>query len=124
MSADIPLAMAYLITCLGVIGFQIALIAGAPWGRITQGGTHEGALPRRGRCMAALSVVLLAGMACAILSAAGLWPHWPSWTGWAALGVQAVSALLNWITPSPPERALWGPVTTAMLLCAGHVVFT
>ena len=38
--------------------------------------------------------------------------------GWGALGIQAVSTLLNWITPSRPERRLWGPVTTAMFAMA------
>ncbi len=108
----------YCVMILGVIGFQIALILGAPWGRITQGGQVEGPLPRSGRIIAALSIALLAGMALAILSADGRWPGWPAWTGWGAVAVNTLSMVLNWITPSAPERKLWGPVMTVMLVLA------
>ena len=53
------IAMIYLTVCLCVIGFQIALIAGAPWGRITQGGQVDGALPMQGRVIAVVSIGLL-----------------------------------------------------------------
>lgn len=107
---------------LGVIGFQIALIFGAPWGRITQGGQVEGPLPLPGRIAAAVSILILAAMALAILSADGRWPHWPVWTGWMAVAMAALVALLNWITPSAPERRLWGPITSVMLAVALAVV--
>lgn len=103
---------------LGVICFQIALIAGAPWGRITQGGQTEGPLPRSGRIVAAASIAILVGMMLAILSADGLWPRWPSWTGWVAVAVNALSMVLNWITPSAPERKLWGPIMTVTFALA------
>lgn len=113
----------YLAACIGNIGFQVALMAGAPWGRVTQGGQHHGALPTPNRIAAFVSVFVLAGMALAILSAAGFWPFWPFWTAWVALAVQSLAVLLNWITPSKPERLLWGPITTAKLVVAATVVF-
>jgi hypothetical protein len=116
------LALIYLFGCLCVIGFQFALILGAPWGPITQGGAHPGPLPLSGRIVAGLSVFIVIGMALAILSATGAWPNWPPWTGWTALGVQATSTLLNWITPSRPERRLWAPITSALLILAALVV--
>ena len=116
-------ALAYAAICVGVIGFQFCLIGGAPWGRITQGGQHEGPLPPSGRVIAGVSVFLLLAMALSVLSAAGIWPAWPRWTGWAAVGVQGVSTVLNWITPSAPERRLWGPITLVMLTLASSVVF-
>ena len=109
--------------CVAVIGFQIALICGAPWGRITQGGQHAGRLPLSGRFAAGLSIFILIGMALAVASADGRWPNWPMWTTWLALGVQALSTLANWITPSRPERRLWGPITSVMLITAGLSVF-
>ena len=109
---------------MGVIGFQFALIAGAPWGNVTQGGQHHGALPTKNRIGAGVSVFLIAGKALAIGSIAGFWPFWPEWTAWAALALQSVVTLLNWITPSRPERRLWAPITTFMLLVAATVVFT
>ena len=47
---------------------------------------------------------------------------WPRWTGWAALGLSVVSALLNLVTPSRPERAIWAPVTLVMAWLAGYGV--
>ncbi|QDV10673.1 hypothetical protein CA51_05230 [Rosistilla oblonga] len=115
-------AISYAMIIIGVILFQCCLIAGAPWGPLTQGGQHPGALPAKGRVVALLSAALLAFMAAGITSAAGLAPHWQNWTGWAALGVQSLSTLLNWITPSRPERRLWGPVTSIMLGLATYAV--
>ncbi|WP_422048617.1 hypothetical protein [Shimia sp.] len=123
MSVSEILPALYFTACLAVIGFQFALLFGAPWGRITQGGQHEGALPLFGRIAAAVSVVILLGMAVAITSAAGWHPQWPIWTSWIALGVQGLSCLANWITPSAPERRLWGPITSAMLGMAAAIVW-
>lgn len=114
----------YIAACIGVVGFQFALIAGAPWGHLTQGGRQDGPLPRKNRIAAGISIFILAGMASSIASAAGFWPHWPVWTAWSALAMQSVVTLLNWITRSKPERRLWGPITTIMLLVAATVVFT
>jgi hypothetical protein len=115
-------ALLYVLIIAGVIVFQLCLIAGAPWGRLTQGGRHDGVLPAPARIAAVLSVALLACMGAAIASSAGLPPHWPEWTGWAATGVQVLSMILNWVTPSLPERRLWGPITTAMLALCAFVV--
>ncbi|MGB0661202.1 MAG: hypothetical protein ACPGNV_13630 [Mangrovicoccus sp.] len=112
----------YFAACIGVCGFQVALIFGAPWGPITQGGQHSGALPLSGRVMAGLSIALLLGMGFAILSAAGRGFDLPIWSHWAALAVQTLSMILNWITPSKPERRLWGPITTILFAMAAWVV--
>ena len=117
------MADVYAIALLAVIGFQIALIFGAPWGRITQGGQVDGPLPPSGRVIAGISIAILVGMALAILSAEGRWPNWPAWTGWAAVGVNAISMVLNWITPSRAERMLWGPVMTALCVLAVAIVW-
>lgn len=112
------LTTVYGVLMLGVIGFQIALIFGAPWGHLTQGGAFQGALPLKGRIAAGISIILLSCMALAILSAGGSWPGWPNWAAWAAVAVHVVSTVLNWITPSSAERKLWGPITTLMLVLA------
>lgn len=115
----IQVAHLYATLCGATVFFQIALVLGAPLGRYTQGGTHEGALPLSGRIIAAVSIFLLIFMALSILSAAGF-PglDWPRWTGWTALGISTVSCILNWITPSKVERNFWGPVTTIMAALA------
>ena len=111
----VQIAHLYATACLAIVFFQIALIAGAPLGRYTQGGQHAGALPVSGRIIAAVSIPVVLFQALAILSAAGF-PGlgWPVWTGWVAFAVQIVTTILNWITPSKPERAVWGPVTLVM----------
>lgn len=120
----VQIAHLYATAMLAIAFFQVALILGAPLGRYTQSGQHEGALPLSGRIIAAVSipVVLLQGLA--ILSAAGF-PGlgWPVWTGWVALAVTGVSTVLNWITPSKPERMVWGPIML-VLSAMGLVVMT
>ncbi len=120
----VQIAHLYATAMLAIAFFQVALILGAPLGRYTQGGQHDGALPMSGRIIAAVSipVVLLQGLA--ILSAAGF-PGlgWPVWTGWVALAVTGVSTVLNWITPSKPERMVWGPIML-VLSAMGLVVMT
>lgn len=116
------LSLLYCAILFGVVLFQVALIFGAPWGRVTQGGSHPGALPRSGRIMAGVSIILLILMGLSIRSAAGLPPGWPGWTGWVALSSNALMMVLNWITPSKPERLLWGPITTVIFALAAAVV--
>ncbi len=113
----------YALGCGAVIFFQIALIAGAPWGRVTQGGRHAGPLPLSGRLTAALSILVLGFQALAILSAAGF-PGlgWPLWTGWVALGVSILSAVLNAITPSALERQIWLGPTLILGALAAYVM--
>lgn len=115
-------ATLYVVIIAGVIVFQFCLIAGAPWGRLTQGGTHEGALPVAGRVAAGVSVLLLIAMGAGIASEAGMISALPTWLVYTGLGVQALSAFLNWITPSKAERRLWAPITTVMLVLALYVV--
>lgn len=114
-------ALIYVAICGAVILFQFCLIAGAPWGKLTQRGAHAGQLPTQARIGAGVSIVL---MGLAIISAAGFWPRWPLWTGWTALAITVVSVIMNLITPSKPERMLWGPVTLIMLALAVTVMFT
>lgn len=123
MAFDQIAAVLYLTIVAFVVIFQFCLMFGAPWGRLTQGGRNEGALPISGKVTAAVSVPLLLFMAASVTSAAGLAPNWPAWTAYAAIAIQGLSTILNWITPSRPERRLWGPITSIMLLLAGYVVF-
>jgi ABC-type Mn2+/Zn2+ transport system permease subunit len=116
-------ATTYIFILLGMIVFQFCLIAGAPWGRMTQGGRHEASLPISGRVVAGISVVLLVFMATGVASEAKLIAGLPKWVPYTGLTIQALSALLNWITPSRIERLIWAPITTLMLTLALYVVF-
>lgn len=108
--------------CLILSLFQLALIGGAPWGRLTQGGGQHGALRLPARVLAAVSIAVVVFMALCILSAAGRWPYWPAWTGWVTLGLVSLTTVANGISPSRPERVIWTPVSLAMLFCALHVL--
>ncbi len=121
----IQIAHLYATACMAIVFFQLALIGGAPLGPWTQGGRFPGKLPPGGRVIAALSVPVLLFQGFAILSAAGF-PglNWPLWTGWTALGVSVTSMLLNAITPSAPERAVWFPITLVMAGLAGYVMIS
>ena len=122
MNLPVTAAMIYTLMVTGVVVFQCCLIAGAPWGHLTQGGQRQGQLSMSGRIVAFLSIPLLLFMGAGITSAAGLWPDWATWTGWTALAVQAVVTCLNWITRSRSERQLWGPITSVMAGLAAYVL--
>jgi lysylphosphatidylglycerol synthetase-like protein (DUF2156 family) len=107
-----------------VILFQLALIAGAPWGDLTQGGADPGALSPASRVTAGVSAVLLAAMALGLLARAGVGPLAKAprsvVTVLARLATvyAGIGLVLNLITPSAAERALWAPVTAVILVCA------
>lgn len=121
----IQIALLYAVGCLGIAFFQVALIIGMPLGEYTQGGQHIGPLPRSGRIIATISIPVVLFEAAAILSAAGVpGVGWPVWTGWVALSVTMLSCVLNGITPSAKERAVWLPVMLVMTGLAGYVMIS
>lgn len=109
-----------------LVGFQICLAAGAPWGHLANGGLHPGRMPPLWRGLALVQGGLLAAMGWAVMSYAaekggaggGL-----VWAFRAALALTIATTIANWITPSAPERRLWGPVTLVMLISALIVAF-
>lgn len=110
-------AKIYVVLCAVLICFQLSLVLGAPLGYLTMGGAHPGVLPLSGRAAAALSAALLLAMAIVIrrYSRGQLNARWPMW---GVLGLTALTTLANLATTSFWERALWGPVTIVMLICA------
>src|SRR5687768_5008400 len=117
-------AIVYAIVSLGVIAFQIALAAGAPWGAYAMGGAFPGQFPPELRIAAMVQAVLLAALAAVILSRAGLilpgWSRASRWLAWVVVAFSVVSFILNLITPSAGERAIWAP--TAFLLLISSIV--
>lgn len=111
-----------------VVAFQLALAAGAPWGRAAMGGRYPGVLPPPMRAASLVQPVILAGLSGLVLARAGV--ALPGWREaaesgvWLAVGVGAVAAVLNLITPSRIERAIWAPVTMAMLACSAWVALS
>lgn len=104
---------------VGVIGFQIALALGAPWGAWAMGGAFPGRYPPRMRVAAILQAVVLGLVGVVVLSHAGLLlpaiAEAAPWAVWLAVGLAGLSLVLNTITPNAGERRLWVPVAVVML---------
>ncbi len=118
-------ALLYASATAGVVAFQIALAAGMPWGAYAMGGAFPGQFPPALRSAALLQAALLGGLAAVVLVRAGLilpaWLRMSRWLIWMVVAVAAVGLVLNLITPSAGERALWAPVTVILLLSSAVV---
>jgi hypothetical protein len=115
-------AWVYVVLTGVVIAFQLALVAGAPWGELTMGGTHPGRLPPAMRAAALGSAVLLAALAGVVAARAGIalsgWRRAARRLIWVAVVYGVVGIVLNAVTPSPRERMLWLPVAIVLAACA------
>lgn len=112
----------FTLATLAAVFFQLALVLGAPWGELTQGGRHRGRLPARARWIAALSVLVLLALLAIVLARAGVGPvglvPLPRALAWVVVGLLALSCLANAATPSRRERVLWLPLSLGMLVSA------
>jgi hypothetical protein len=109
---------------VGVVAFQCALAAGAPWGAYAMGGAFPGQFPAALRLAALVQAALISAMTAVVMSRAGL--VLPAWCQasrrlvWVVVAFNALGLVLNVITPSARERAIWAPV--ALLLTASSAV--
>ena len=120
MSFSKVAALLYATISAGVVAFQIALAAGAPWGSYAMGGAFPGSFPPALRIAAIVQAALLVGLATVVLARAALiLPRWFSasrWLVWVVVAFAALSLVLNIITPSAGERAIWAPVAFLLLI--------
>jgi hypothetical protein len=118
-------ALLYATVSAGVVAFQIALAAGAPWGAYAMGGAFPGQFPPALRIAALVQAALIVGMAAVVLARAGLvlarWSRVARWLVWVVVAFAAVSLMLNVITPSASERAIWAPVALLLLMSSAVV---
>ena len=121
-------AFLYAIITLAVVAFQIALAAGAPWGAFAMGGAFPGQFPPAMRIAAIIQAALLIGFALVVLAQTGIilpkLLRASRWLAWVVVAFSALSLILNLITPSAGERAIWAPVAFIMLISSGVVAFT
>ena len=107
------------------MAFQIALAAGAPWGAYAMGGAFPGQFPPALRIAALVQALLIVGMVGVVLSRAGLVHTRFSSTSrrlvWIVVAFALASVVLNLITPSAGERAIWAPVALVLLACSAVV---
>lgn len=104
--------------------FQVALLAGAPWGRLAWGGQHR-VLPRKLRIGSAVSVGLYAAFGYVALGKAGLvaplgGTAFTTVAVWGLAGYFALGVAMNAISRSKPERFAMTPV--ALLLAVLYLV--
>jgi hypothetical protein len=109
-------AIVYALATAVVVGFQLALAAGVPWGEYAMGGRFPAAM----RAAAVVQAVVLALLALVVLDEAGLvalgWTAALPWLGWVPVAVSALSAFMNAITPSRVERRVWLPLGLVLLV--------
>ena len=121
-------AFLYAIISSGVVAFQIALAAGAPWGAFVMSGAFPGQFPPALRIAALIQAALLVGMAAVVLARADLilprWSRVSRWLVWIVVAFAALSLILNLITPSAGERTIWVPIAFLMLISSSIVAFT
>lgn len=105
--------------------FQVGLALGAPWGRASWGGAHEGTLPTNLRVASAVAIAVWLGAASLILARAGAFRPQPSrpirWGTWALAALLGAGAVMNSASPSPWERFGWAPFTIALAILTGIV---
>lgn len=106
--------------------FQIALALGAPLGKASWGGQHEGVLPARLRIASAIAAVVAYPLIILfVLAAAGLIDTTLA-VGtrrvgmWVLTALLALGAVANFVSRSKIER-IWGPVSLGAAVCCGLI---
>lgn len=115
---------------LGIlIVFQVALVFGAPWGEFAFGGRFKGSLPPAARVGSAISILVylaIIGHYYAQISVLPrlLNPTFNNLANWAVVLIFAQALILNLITKSKKERAIWAPVALLLLIASFIVALT
>jgi hypothetical protein len=111
--------------------FELALVAGAPWGHAAWGGAHAH-LSTALRIGSVGSFLVLLTAALIVLGRAGFWgpaklAAFFYWGTWALAALSTIGALMNLASRSHYENAIFGPTALILaILCtivarsAGH----
>lgn len=101
-----------------IAAFQVALAAGAPWGRAAWGGQHSGRLPARLRTASGVAAGVWALAATAVAMEIG-------WATWTMAGLLALGTVMNLASSSPWERFGWAPFAAAVAaLCVASATLS
>ena len=107
--------------------FQLAMVAGMPWGSLTLGGKYPGKFSNSLRILALLQLLLLALMAGIVLIRAGLLlPGLLDWSRtaiWFVVAYAFLGSVLNLLTSSKWERRIWAPVALLLLASCTYIAF-
>jgi hypothetical protein len=86
------------------------------------GGAFPGQFPPELRVAAVVQAVILALLTLVVLARAGIalpkWSRASRWLIWVVVAFSTISLILNSITPSAGERAIWMPVALILLICS------
>ena len=117
-----PAAIIFSVVSAGVIVFQLALAAGAPWGDYAMGGTDPNQFSPALRVAAVVQAVVIGLTVVVVLSRAGVafaaWSRASHWLVWVVVALGAASLVMNVATPSRGERMIWAPVALVLLACS------
>jgi hypothetical protein len=98
-----------------IVGFQLALALGVPWGAAAWGGAYPGTLPGALRLASLVSAAIWIAVAF-LLSQPVLAPAWRGRFLAVLIGANLLSVLLNLASRSWPERLLWTPFALIQLV--------
>lgn len=110
-----------IVLLLGSTVFQLAIILGAPLGEYAFGGQNKGSLPKNLRIGSVITSLLYLGIIGHLLAQLGhlprlLSPSLNSATNWIIVGLFSLALVMNTITRSNKERAIWAPVALVLLV--------
>lgn len=118
-------AIIYTVFAIIVILFQLALAAGAPWGKLTMGGFHPGVLPKKLRIAAVAQALLIICTALIVLTEAKLMfvelQPVSKFGIWLVVAIYTTVTILNLITSSRWERYTGAPVAFIMLTSSLYI---
>lgn len=115
-------ALIQAVIALGVAAFQVALVAGAPWGEYAMGGQNKGELPKSLKISSGASAVFMLAQSGHYLAQAGILTPlldatWNNVANWFWFAFTVIGLVLNSITRSKKERNLWVPVLLVSTIC-------
>jgi hypothetical protein len=117
-----PAAIVFSVVTAGVIAFQLALAAGAPWGDYAMGGADPGQFSDALRAAAVVQAAVLGLTVVVVLARAGVafasWSRVSRWLVWVVVVLGGASLVMNLATPSAGERLVWAPVALILLACS------
>ena len=115
-----PLERRIALTLLAGVGtFQLALVAGAPWGAAAWAGQAPGVLPESLRLASAVSVLVYGGLAAVVVTDRLSWTVRRRLLTGASI-LMALGTVANLASQSPVEK-LWAPVAATLAVTLWRV---
>jgi hypothetical protein len=115
-------ALLFAVVIAALVVFQLALAAGAPWGRFAWGGQNAGVLPRKLRTASAVSILIYVLLVLPAFDLAGIVDLVPNGVSqaaaWVVFAYLALGVVMNAVSRSRPERYTMTPVALVLAVLA------